>query len=46
MPEPIITIKDLRFNYRGVKKPALDGINLEVNKGEFLVIMGPSEAGK
>ncbi|MEA4811492.1 MAG: energy-coupling factor transporter ATPase [Anaerolineaceae bacterium] len=46
MTEPIISIKDLRFSYRGVKKPALDGINLDVNKGEFLVIMGPSEAGK
>lgn len=46
MSEPIITIKDLSYSYRGVKKPALDGINLEINKGEFLVVMGPSEAGK
>jgi energy-coupling factor transport system ATP-binding protein len=25
---------------------ALDGINLDINRGEFLVVMGPSEAGK
>jgi len=46
MPDPVISIRDLQFRYRGQKVPALDGVNLEVQQGEFLVIMGPSEAGK
>lgn len=32
--------------YGGVKYPALGGINLTVQKGEFLGIMGPSGSGK
>ena len=47
MPESeVVTIKDLQFRYRGEKKWALDGISLDIPKGEFLVIMGASEAGK
>lgn len=46
MSEPVVIIRDLQYRYRGQKEFALDGINLEVNRGEFLVIMGPSEAGK
>ena len=46
MTEPIISIKDLIFRYRGQKTRALDDINLELNQGEFLMVMGPSEAGK
>jgi energy-coupling factor transporter ATP-binding protein EcfA2 len=44
--EPIVSIRDLQFRYRGQKGYALDGINLDISRGEFLVIMGPSEAGK
>ena len=46
MAEPIVSIRDLQFRYRGQKGHALDGINLDISRGEFLVIMGPSEAGK
>lgn len=46
MTEQVIEIKDLHYRYRGQKEFALEGIQLEVQKGEFLVIMGPSEAGK
>ncbi len=42
----VVTIKDLQFRYRGEKKWALDGISLNIPKGEFLVVMGASEAGK
>jgi energy-coupling factor transporter ATP-binding protein EcfA2 len=42
----IIQIKDLRYRYRGGKRYALDGIDLELNQGTFLMVMGPSEAGK
>ncbi|MBU1682373.1 ATP-binding cassette domain-containing protein [Patescibacteria group bacterium] len=46
MADPAVMIKDLKFQYRGEEKLALDGISLEIQKGEFLVIMGASEAGK
>ncbi len=46
MTEPVVHIEELQYRYRGQKEYALDGINLDVNKGEFLVVMGPSEAGK
>jgi energy-coupling factor transport system ATP-binding protein len=46
MSESIVSIKELKYRYRGQKEFALDGINLELPRGEFLVIMGPSEAGK
>ena len=46
MSELAVSIKDLKFRYRGEKKLALDGISLDISKGEFLVIMGASEAGK
>ncbi|MDO9545957.1 MAG: energy-coupling factor transporter ATPase [Pelolinea sp.] len=46
MLDSIVTIKDLKFRYRGEKELALDGIVLDISKGEFLVVMGASEAGK
>jgi energy-coupling factor transporter ATP-binding protein EcfA2 len=46
MSELSISIKDFKFRYRGEKELALDGISLDIPKGEFLVIMGASEAGK
>ena len=46
MSDHAVHIKDLKFRYRGEKKLALDDITLDVSKGEFLVIMGASEAGK
>ena len=46
MSEPIVSIHDLHYRYRGQKTYALDGIDLELSRGEFMVVMGPSEAGK
>lgn len=46
MAEMIVSIQELKYRYRGQKEFALDGINLELSRGEFLVVMGPSEAGK
>ncbi|MCX7711660.1 MAG: ABC transporter ATP-binding protein [Clostridia bacterium] len=44
----VIETKDLKKEYgsKGVSFPALDGVDLSVDKGEFLGIMGPSGAGK
>ena len=46
MTEPIVSIRDLQYRYRGQKEFALDGVNLDLSRGEFMVMMGPSEAGK
>ena len=44
--DKIIDIQDLWFRYSGAEKWVLKGINLSVNKGEFLAIIGPNGAGK
>jgi energy-coupling factor transporter ATPase len=43
---PIIEIKDLSFSYSGTSRRSLNSINLEVEKGEFVVVTGPSGCGK
>ncbi|MDI9624801.1 MAG: ABC transporter ATP-binding protein [Methanothermobacter sp.] len=42
----IINIKNLKKTFDDGKIIALDGINLQVKKGEFISIMGPSGSGK
>ncbi|MEW6250238.1 MAG: ABC transporter ATP-binding protein [Planctomycetota bacterium] len=44
----MIDVRDLHHAYRhaGVVEPVLHGIDLQVRRGEFLVIMGPSGCGK
>src|ERR671914_3022135 len=44
--EPEVSVKGLGYRYRGQQKPALDGVDLEVAEGEFVVVMGASGAGK
>lgn len=46
MTKTVVSIKDLKYRYRDQKRNALDGINIDLQEGDFLVIMGPSEAGK
>ncbi len=42
----IIKVKDLKKHFTGGTVKALDGIDLEIKKGEVIVIIGPSGCGK
>ena len=42
----ILQIKDLSFAYPKSDKKALDGINISINKGEFVLVCGVSGCGK
>lgn len=48
--EKMIECKNVVFKYstgkEGIEKLAIDGLNLEVSKGEFLVILGHNGSGK
>lgn len=46
MKEPIIEFKDFTFKYDAQKKPTLKNINLTINKGEKVLIVGLSGSGK
>ena len=48
MTRPLIRIRDLTKSYqRGEQRiPVLEGVNLEVQAGEFVALMGPSGSGK
>ncbi|OGE86046.1 MAG: macrolide ABC transporter ATP-binding protein [Candidatus Doudnabacteria bacterium RIFCSPHIGHO2_02_FULL_46_11] len=45
--EAVISIRNISKDYfNGVKTTALRGVDLKINKGEFVAIMGPSGSGK
>ena len=46
--KPLILLRDIVKQYQLGKTlvPALQGVSLEVARGEFTVVMGPSGSGK
>ncbi len=42
----ILQVKNLNFTYPKAEKKALNGINLTVNKGDFILVCGASGCGK
>ena len=46
MDEPIIAFRDFGFQYNAQAEPTLHHIDLEIRKGEKILIVGPSGCGK
>tara|TARA_Y100000389_G_scaffold204232_1_gene255724 strand:+ start:205 stop:1917 length:1713 start_codon:yes stop_codon:yes gene_type:complete len=48
LPEPQgkLTIEELAFNLPKTKKPVIKGINIVINPGEVIAVIGPTAAGK
>jgi energy-coupling factor transport system ATP-binding protein len=49
MPErtaPLIEVRDVSYQYAGDAPPALDHVNLTIDRGEFIAFVGQNGAGK
>ncbi len=44
--EAMIRLEDLTKRYPGQAEPAVDGVNMSIPEGEFVVLVGPSGCGK
>ena len=46
MSHPVIEFKDFSFRYKSQNEETLKHINLTINQGEKVLILGPSGSGK
>jgi putative ABC transport system ATP-binding protein len=46
MNKPLITVKELTYRYENTEQNALQNINLTINQGDYLAIVGTSGSGK
>ena len=46
MADSHITLENLTKHYPGQQQPAVDGLNLEIPRGEIVMLVGPSGCGK
>ena len=44
--EKLIEVKNLSFHYEGSEHPALEDINFEVGRGDFVAVVGSNGSGK
>jgi len=44
--DPAVSLRDVTYFYPGSETPALDGVDWEIEAGEFVVVAGPSGSGK
>ncbi len=44
--ETLIQVKDLKVHYKNGAIKALDGVDIEIKRGEVVVVIGPSGSGK
>ena len=44
--DKLIQVKDLKKYYKGESIKALNGINIDINRGDVMVVIGPSGSGK
>lgn len=42
----MIRVRDFSYRYRGAEQSALRGVDLEIERGEFILLTGPSGCGK
>ena len=42
----MIEIRDLTYTYPGAEEPTLKGVDLEIERGDFLAIVGNNGCGK
>src|SRR5512143_1562884 len=42
----VVALRDVSFTYRGAATPAVRGVSLSVRRGEMVVVMGATGAGK
>src|SRR5712691_4946616 len=46
MSDVVLQLRGVRFRPDGAERPVLDGVDLEVRQGEWILILGPSGSGK